>query len=43
MIITVKNGGESFRDCLEAIKLSNYDDYELLVFDEGCAKGGRGS
>ena len=39
VIITVKNGGESFRDCLEAIKASNYDDYELLVFDDGSSDG----
>lgn len=39
IIIPVYNGGPQFRRCLEAIDQSSFDDWELIVVDDGSSDG----
>ena len=37
VIVPVRNGGALFRDCLQALHDSSFDDWELIVVDDGSA------
>ena len=39
VIVPVRNGGESFRRCLDAISASEFRDFELVVFNDGSSDG----
>lgn len=35
IICTVKNGGELFKDTLESVVHQSYEDWELIIVDDG--------
>lgn len=39
VIIPVHNGGSDFASCLQALTLSTFDDWELIVVDDGSTDG----
>ena len=39
VVVPVLNGGPAFRRCLDALRASRFQDFELLVADDGCSDG----